>query len=341
VVGISRLIDLAVLKVEATGLPTLPLERYTRVQKGQIVLAFGSPEGLQNSVAFGLVSSVLRQTSPDDQMVYIQTDAAINPGNSGGPLVDVEGNVVGLDTFIYSKSGGNEGLGFAIPGGVVRFAYEEIRKYGRVRRRSIGANLQSLTPELVGGLGLSTEAGVMISDVEPGGPAQRAGLKTGDVIVSLDGFPVSSVAHFTIGLYVVNSGDSAKLGILRGDKKFEADVAVVEPRSDPQRLSEMAEPAKGLIPRLGIVGITVTGEVAEFLGGLRMPSGVAVASLVSDQLAVDSGLAEGDVIHTLNRVQISTVDDLRAAFTRLKPGEPAAMLVERGGKLTYLTFEME
>jgi serine protease Do len=341
VIGVSRLIDLAVLKVEATGLPTLPLERYTRVQKGQIVLAFGSPEGLQNSVAFGLVSSVLRQTSPDDQMVYIQTDAAINPGNSGGPLVDVEGNVVGLDTFIYSKSGGNEGLGFAIPGGIVRFAYEEIRKYGRVRRRSIGANLQSLTPELVGGLGLSTEAGVMVSDVEPGGPAQRAGLKTGDVIVSLDGFPVSSVAHFTIGLYVVNSGDSAKLGILRGDKKFEADVAVVEPRSDPQRLSEMADPAKGLIARLGIVGITVTGEVAEFLGGLRMPSGVAVASLVSDQLAVDSGLAEGDVIHTLNRVQITTVDNLRAAFTSLKPGEPAAMLVERGGKLTYLTFEME
>jgi serine protease Do len=140
---------------------------------------------------------------------------------------------------------------------------------------------------------------------------------------------------------VVNSGDSAKLGILRGDKKFEADVAVVEPRSDPQRLSEMADPARGLIARLGVVGITVTPEVAEFLGGLRMPSGVAVASLVSDQLAVDSGLAEGDVIHTLNRVQITSVDDLRAAFTRLKPGEPAAMLVERGGKLTYLTFEME
>jgi serine protease Do len=129
---VSKLIDLAVLKVEATGLPTLPIGRYNRVQKGEIVLAFGSPEGLQNSVAFGLVSSVLRQQNPDDQMVYIQTDAAINPGNSGGPLVDVEGNVVGIDTFIYSKSGGHEGLGFAIPGGIVRFAYEEIGKYDEV-----------------------------------------------------------------------------------------------------------------------------------------------------------------------------------------------------------------
>ena len=111
IIGVSKLIDLAVLKVEATGFPTLPIGRYNRVQKGEIVLAFGSPEGLQNSVAFGLVSSVLRQQNPDDQMVYIQTDAAINPGNSGGPLVDVEGNVVGIDTFIYSKSGGNEGFG--------------------------------------------------------------------------------------------------------------------------------------------------------------------------------------------------------------------------------------
>src|ERR1700720_3230525 len=341
VVGVSKLIDLAVLKVEATGLPTLPLGRYNRVQKGEIVLAFGSPEGLQNSVAFGLVSSVLRQQNPDDQMVYIQTDAAINPGNSGGPLVDVEGNVVGIDTFIYSKSGGNEGLGFAIPGGIVRFAYEEIRKYGRVRRRAIGADLQSLTPELAGGLGLSTDVGVIVSDVEPGGPAQRAGLKTGDVIVNLDGFPVSNVPLFTLGLYVLNMGNSAKLEILRGDKKSEVDVAVVEPRSDPQRLSELAEPAKGLIARLGIIGITVTAEVAEFLGWLRMPSGVAVASLVSNQLAVDSGLAEGDVINTLNRVKITTVDALRTAFPNLKPGDPAAMLVERSGKFTYLTFEME
>lgn len=341
VIGTSKLIDLAVLKVEATGLPTLPIGQYRQVQKGEIVLAFGSPEGLENSVAFGLVSSVLRQQSPDDPMVYIQTDAAINPGNSGGPLVDVDGNVVGIDTFIYSKSGGNEGLGFAIPGGIARFAYEEIRKYGRVRRRTIGADLQSLTPDLAGGLGLSTDSGVIVSDVAPGGPAEREGLKMGDVILSLDGLPVRNVPLFTLALYVLNSGGSARLEVLRGTQKFEADVAVVEPQADPQRLSELAEPAKGLISKLGIIGVTVTPEVAELLGGLRMPSGVAVASLVSNELAVDSGLAEGDVIHTFNRTRITTVDDLRTEFNKLKPGEPAAMLVERAGKFTYVTFEME
>jgi serine protease Do len=121
IVGVDKVIDLAVLKVEATDLPTLQLARYERLHQGQIVLAFGNPEGLQNSVSFGLVSSVLRQPDPDNPMVYIQTDAAINPGNSGGPLVDVEGNVVGINTFIYTKSGGNEGIGFAIPSGIVRY----------------------------------------------------------------------------------------------------------------------------------------------------------------------------------------------------------------------------
>src|SRR5215470_17267346 len=208
IVGFSKMIDLAVLKVEASGLPTLPLARYARLRKGQMVLAFGSPEGLENSVAFGLVSAVLRQPDPDNPMVYIQTDAAINPGNSGGPLVDMEGNVVGIDTFIYSQSGGNEGLGFAIPSGIVRYAYEQIRQHGRVRRRAIGADLQTLTPDLAHGLGIPTEVGVIVSDVTPGGPAERAGLKVEDTITAIDGMPVDNLPLFVLSLYLLNTGNS-------------------------------------------------------------------------------------------------------------------------------------
>ena len=341
VVGFSKLIDLAVLKVDATGLPVLPLGRYDHIQKGQIVLAFGSPEGLENSVTFGLVSSVLRQPDPDDPMIYIQTDAAINPGNSGGPLVDVDGNVVGIDTFIYTKSGGNEGIGFAIPSGIVRYAYEQIRKYGRVRRRSIGADLQTVTPDLAQGLGLGTQAGLIVSDIFPGSSAEHAGLKIQDVILTLDGYSVENLPIFTLALYLLNTSDTAHLQVLRGEKKLELTIPIYEPRNDASRLSDLGDPKKDLIPRLGIVGVTVTPEVADIVGDLRMPSGVLIASIVANRLAVDSGLQEGDIVHSLNRTPIRSVDELRTAFGKLQPGEAAAMLVERAGKLTYVAFEME
>jgi serine protease Do len=341
VVGISKPIDLAVLKVEATGLPTLPFARYDRLHKGEVVLAFGSPEGLENSVTFGLVSSVLRQPDPDDPMVYIQTDAAINPGNSGGPLVNVEGEVVGIDTFIYTKSGGNEGIGFAIPSGIARYACEQIRKYGRVRRRTIGADLQSLTPDLAGGLGLTETPGVVVADVDEGGPAAHAGLLVGDVIESIDGMPVDNVALFTLSLYLRTTGDKVGLQVARGTKRLELQVPVTEPMRDLSRLSDLSDPSKDLVPRLGIIGTTINREIEELIGPLRIPSGVLVTATVANRLAVDSGLQEGDVIHAFNRVPIKTMDDLRTEFGKLQPGDPAAMQVERNGKLTFVTFEME
>jgi serine protease Do len=339
IVGVDKVIDLAVLKVEGADLPTLQLARYERLHQGQIVLAFGNPEGLQNSVSFGLVSSVLRQPDPDNPMVYIQTDAAINPGNSGGPLVDVEGNVVGLNTFIYTKSGGNEGIGFAIPSGIVRYAYEQIRQFGRVKRRVIGANLQSVTSELSGALGLSRDWGVIVSDVYPEGPAEKAGLKIGDVVLGIDGHPVDSLPIFTLALYLMNNGTTAKLEILRGKEKLNLDVPVFEPKEDRARLGELSVPQRDVIPRLGIIGATITPEISELLGELRIPSGVIVTGTIVDRLAVDSGLLVGDVIHSLNRTPITSVDGLRAAFSQLKPGEPGALQIERDGKLTYLTFE--
>jgi len=249
IVGFSKMIDLAVLKVEASGLPMLPLARYARLRKGQVVLAFGSPEGLENSVAFGLVSSVLRQPDLDSPMVYIQTDAAINPGNSGGPLVDIEGNVVGIDTFIYTQSGGNEGIGFAIPSAVVGYAYEEIRQHGRVQRRAIGADLQTLTPDLAHGLGIPNEVGVIVSDVMPGGSAERAGLKVEDVITAIEGMPVDNLPLFVLSLYLLNTGHSTKLQIMRGSKKLDLTVPIIEPKDDPNRLSELADPTKGTYRR--------------------------------------------------------------------------------------------
>ena len=187
VVGVDLETDLAVLKISETALPALDFGDSDQLGEGDLVLAFGSPLGLDNSVSMGVVSAVGRQLRPDDHMVYIQTDTSINPGNSGGPLVDMSGRIVGINTLIYSQSGGNEGIGFAAPSNIVQSVYKQIRANGRVRRGSIGVTAQTITPSLAEGLGLSQKWGVILSDVHPDSPAAAAGLAAGDIVTALDG----------------------------------------------------------------------------------------------------------------------------------------------------------
>ena len=221
-VGLDRQTDLAVLKIDMTGLPALQLANSNELKQGQIVFAFGSPLGLENSVTMGVVSSTARQIDPDDPAIYIQTDAPINPGNSGGPLVDVDGHVVGINTFILSQSGGNEGLGFAIPSDVVRNIYDQIRTEGHVHRGQIGVYLRTITPELVEGLHLPVSRGVLLEDVSPGSPADKAGLKVGDIVTSVGGKPVDNVRQFALDLYAYKIGQKAEIGVLRDGKETTA-----------------------------------------------------------------------------------------------------------------------
>src|ERR1039458_1538904 len=206
-----------------------------------MVFAFGSPEGLRNTVTMGMVSAVARQPDPDSPLVYIQTDAPINPGNSGGPLVNADGELVGINTFILTQSGGNEGLGFAIPSAIVAFAYPEFKKYGHVHRGEIGVLVQAITPNLAVALALPRDSGVIVSDVDPGGPAAGAGLQVHDIIRGMDGRAVESLALFSYGLYIHNPGDRAKLNILRGSDRLLLDVPVVERPHDLDQLLASAE----------------------------------------------------------------------------------------------------
>ena len=183
-IGSQADVDLALLKIEATNLPVLSLEKAHLAQQGEIVFAIGSPEGLASSVTMGVVSAAERQVENAFPMAFIQTDAPINPGNSGGPLVDAEGSLVGINAFILTRSGGSEGLGFAIPTATVKFVYESLRKYGRVRRIETGVLCQPITPELAAGLNLSRDWGVIISDVDPNGTAHAAGVGPGDITPS-------------------------------------------------------------------------------------------------------------------------------------------------------------
>src|ERR1700720_1642920 len=178
--------DLALLKIDATDLPTLELSDSSDLKQGQLVLAFGSPLGFDNSVSMGIVSSVARQPDPDSPTIYVQTDAAINPGNSGGPLVDTSGRVVGINTLILTQSGGNEGIGLSIPSNVVQSVYNQVRNDGHVHHHQIGVSARNITPALASGLGLEREDGVVIEDVIPLSPADTAGLIAGDVVLSVN-----------------------------------------------------------------------------------------------------------------------------------------------------------
>ena len=340
VVGTDREIDLAILKVTSpVQLPTLKLADSEQLKQGQIVLAFGNPRGLENSVSMGVVSSVSRQVKPDDQMTYIQTDAPINPGNSGGPLVNSNGEVVGINTFILTQSGGSEGIGFAIPSNVVDSVYKQILKDGHVHRGEIGVNAQSITPELAAGLGLKQDWGVILSDVDPDGPAAHSGLKPGDIVVSLDGKPIADARQFQIGLYRVALNASVNIGAIRDADRFSAQVKVTEREDDPFRFLDLVKPEANRVPKLGIIGVEITKELAKVLPDTRKPYGVIVAARSGDsEYGGQGGLRLGDVIYSVNNTPVSSLDALRGAVDRLKVTDPLVIQIERGGKLMYLTL---
>jgi serine protease Do len=339
-VGVSREIDLAVIKIEAHGLPALGIHGSTQAKQGELVFAFGSPEGLRNTVTMGVVSAVARQPDPDSPLVYIQTDAPINPGNSGGPLVNTDGQLLGINTFILTTSGGNQGLGFAIPAGVLAFAYPQLLKYGHIHQPEMGAILQTITPELAAGLHLQKDFGIIVSDVSPGGPAETAGLRIQDIILSVDGTPAGSLPLFTHSLYMHGSGERARVEVLRGSQRLQLEIPLVERPHKEDSLIDTADPEKNSVRRLGIIGIELNLQLAQSLPELRIPTGVIVAAMTAGDVSRDIPLQSGDVIHGLNGTPITTLDGLREALAKLKPGDGVALQLERLGQLIYVSFTL-
>jgi serine protease Do len=341
IVAIDRETDIAVIKIDARALPALPFGDSDGLRPGQIVLAFGSPLGLESSVTMGVVSAVARQLTPDDPMIYIQTDAPINPGNSGGPLVDTDGRLVGVNTLIYSQSGGSEGIGFAAPSNIVRNVFTQVRTRGRVSRGEIGVHAQTITPLLAEALSLPLAAGVVLADVAPGGPAARAGLRPGDVVLTLDGKPMENGRQFRINVYTRAGGEQVTLDVQRGDRHLTLRVPVAERAGDAGRLVDLVRP-ENAVRELGLVGIDLTPRLAELLAPLRRDKGVVIATVSADAPYSQQGrLRPGDVVYALNEKTIETVADLKSAVSGLQPGAPAALQIEREGTLMYLAFRVE
>ncbi len=341
-VAIDEETDLAVIKVAERDLPALTFADSDAVRPGQIVMAFGSPLGLTSSVTLGVVSAIARQLETEDPMVYLQTDAPINPGNSGGPLVDLDGRIVGINTLILSQSGGNEGLGFAAPSNIVRRVFEQIRQFGRVRRGEIGVRAQTITPLLAEGLQLGRDTGVVLSDVYPDGPASKAGAEVGDIVLRLDGKPMENGRQLQVNLYSRAVGDTVRLDLERRGTGVTLSVPVVERDDDPYRFTALARPEDHLIPRLGVLGLSMTPDLAALLPDLRVATGVVVAGISGEVLPGSDGqLAAGDVIHAVNGRAVRTLPDLRAAVDELSIGDAVVLQVERDAELLYVTLRID
>lgn len=341
IVGADKETDLAVIKIDAENLPTLSFRDSDKLKQGQIVFALGSPLGLEDTLTVGYVSATSRQLKPDQPMFYIQTDAPINPGNSGGPLLDLDGKIAGINTMIFSQSGGSEGIGFAIPSNTARRVYEQLRKEGHVHRGTIGVVAQDINPLMSEALGLHLHPGVILSDVLPHSSAQAAGLESGDVVLAIDGRPVTEARQVQAEMFQRAIGDELTVDITRRGQQMRKTVAIVERQKSPLALADLVSGEANLVRELGILAMTLDAKVTPSLPETRRLYGVVVAAIPAEYVAFDPGLMAGDVIYSVNQTKVASLEQLRAALRALKPGDPVVLLVESDGTLGYVSFKLE
>ncbi|HYL37132.1 MAG TPA: trypsin-like peptidase domain-containing protein [Bryobacteraceae bacterium] len=340
-IGLDSEMDVGVIKIDRATLPTLALGDSDAVRQGELVMAFGNPRGLEGSVSMGIVSSTARELHPDDMLAYIQTDAPINPGNSGGPLIDSEGRVIGINTFILSESGGSEGLGFAIPSNIVANVYSQLRKEGHVHRGRVGMSVQTITPAMAEGLELARDWGVVVGDVQPGGPADKAGVQIGDIVTTLNHRVMHNARQLEAYIYRSPRKQQVTLGILRGKEQVEINVPVTDTVDDPQRFADMVNPEDNLVRRLGILVIAIDKKLAEMLPDLRNSYGLVVAAGSTTDLTSGTGLQPGDVIYSVNGFPVTSVEALKKKLDEFKSGQSIVIQIERSGRLMYVPIELE
>jgi serine protease Do len=342
IVGLDTETDLALIKVALTNLPYLSFAfgDSDQLKQGQLVLALGNPLGLDNSVSLGVVSATARQLKPEDPVVYIQTDAPINPGNSGGPLVDAGGRVVGINTFILSQSGGSEGIGFAIPSNLASQVYSQLKTQAHVHRAQLGLVAQTINPIMADALDLETAHGVIVSDLEPDGPAAGAGIKADDIIVGVNGKRIGTIRQLENSVYRQPPEAKINLQIRRGSERVELTVEPEEKKDALHNLAENIDPHENSIPHLGVIGLNIDKTLLQIVSGLRRPQGVLVAIRNPDMPYSGQPLEAGDAIYEVNRHVVATIEELRSALGKLSSGDAIVLLVERDAQLIYVPLEL-
>jgi len=345
VIGTDPRSDIAVVQIPATGLTAMKLGDSTKMRVGDLVLAIGNPFGLDESVTMGIVSATGRRnaeiSSPGGYSDFIQTDAAINPGNSGGALVNTRGELIGINTAIYSGNGGNLGIGFAIPVNMASNVMQQILKNGKVTRGYLGISIQSLDPDLAKAFKLNSTDGVLIGDVSPDSPGAKAGLQKGDVVVGLNGKPVSDAEDLRLHVSEIAPGSKVNLEVMRDGQKRQMSATLAE-------LPENTEARNGRGGRGGnnesdrsdssaIEGLQVQTLNSQLTSELNLPSGtrgVVITNVDQDSKAADAGLRRGDVIQEVNRKPVNNIDQFRQAV-RDAGNESILLLVNSGGQTGF------
>lgn len=333
-VGKDPKTDLALLKIEGvSGLTAVPLGDSDTLRVGEWVMAIGNPFGLDHSVTSGIVSAKGRFIGAGNYDDYIQTDAAINPGNSGGPLLNLRGEVVGINSAIFSRTGGNIGIGFAIPVNLAKELVPQLRDKGKVTRGWLGVLIQKVTPEIAESLGLEQARGALVADVVASGPAAAAGVKVGDVIVEFDGHPVNESNELPMLVARTPLEKQVSLKILRDKAPMDLNVTIAELQDEDVQVSGGGDSEK-----LGLTVQTLTPEIAENLG-VEETKGVVVTAVESDSPAEEAGLRRGDVILEVNRAAVENADDYKGALKKVEKGKNVLFLVRRGDNTIFLALK--
>jgi serine protease Do len=334
-IGTDPATDVAVIKIDASDLPFLSLGDSDQLEVGDWVLAVGNPFGLSHTLTAGIVSAKGRSgIGINDYENFIQTDAAINPGNSGGPLVNLDSEVVGMNTAIFSRSGGYMGIGFAIPINMAKQIRDQLVKHGTVTRGRLGVYIQDLTSELAESFELKETKGILVAQVIEDSPAEEAGLERGDVILKLAGEPIGKVAEFRNRIALTAPGTELKLTILRDGKTKEVPVTIGTQETDAQGRPEAASS----ISRFGLQLQPLTEELADQFG-YQGEKGVLVSGIDPGSAAEEADIEKGDLIQEVNRTPVASAGEVREALKKTRPGGAALLLIRRGEATRYLALK--
>ncbi|HUB81815.1 MAG TPA: DegQ family serine endoprotease [Bryobacteraceae bacterium] len=339
IVGTDAKTDVAVVKIPANNLPILTLGDSSKVQVGEFALAVGNPFGLGETLTMGIISATGRGgLGLEDYEDFLQTDAAINPGNSGGALVNVRGELVGLNTAIVSGGGGgNQGVGFAVPVNMAKAVMDQIIEHGKVTRGWMGVVIQEVTPQLAKSFGLSGEPrGALVANITPGSPAEKAGIKRGDIILDLNGNAVPNSRDLSLKLSMTAPGTLVRLKVLRNGKEVSIPVSLGQEPASPQAASAAAPPASG--PKLGISITPLTPDMAQQLGLPAVTKGIAITGVDDGSPAQDAGLQRGDVIQEVNHKPVTSVDQFQNDLAR-NGNQDLLLLIDRASEHLYVVVQ--